>query len=246
MTRWKASFTHLLISTALVGSVAAYIIYFWYPPALIHMARADKLLMLVGAIDLIVGPLLTLIVYKQGKPSLRMDLTVIALVQAAFLYLGLSTMYQSRPVFLVASSRTFDLVFATDIAPEKLVKAAPQYQKLGMTKPQLVGAVMPTNPEEKARIAWSALSGAGDLQTMPQYYVDYSTVIPDILAHALPLQATKTVSQNAIDTMIDAAKSYGHTPDEVRYMRLGSSRGFAVMLIDAKTGAVVGPVNVDP
>ena len=43
-----------------------------------------------------------------------------------------------------------------------------------------------------------------------------------------------------------AAKSYGRTPDDVHFMRLGSSRGFATMLVDAKTGEVVGPVNVDP
>ena len=55
MTRWKASFIHLLISVAVVGSVAAYIIYFWYPLALIPMAKVDRLLGLVGGIDLIVG-----------------------------------------------------------------------------------------------------------------------------------------------------------------------------------------------
>lgn len=247
MTRWKASFIHLLISIAVVGSVAAYIIYFWYPLALIPMAKVDKLLGLVGGIDLIVGPLLTLIVYKTGKASLKMDLTVIALVQAAFLSLGLYTMFQSRPVFLVASSKTFDLVFASDISPEALAKArTPQYQQLGITKPQLVGAKMPTDVNEKLRIVNSALSGAGDLQTMPMYYVEYKEIIPDILANSFPLLAGKHASEQAIDIMREAAKSYGRKPDDVHFMRLGSSRGFATMLVDAKTGEVVGPVNVDP
>jgi len=42
MSRWKAAFIHLLISVLIVGSVAAYIMYFWYPPALMHMAKADR------------------------------------------------------------------------------------------------------------------------------------------------------------------------------------------------------------
>ena len=77
MTRWRAGFIHLLISLLVVGSVAAYVIYFWYPIPLLPMAKADELLMMVGGIDLIVGPLLTLLVYKQGKKTLKMDLTVI-------------------------------------------------------------------------------------------------------------------------------------------------------------------------
>ena len=80
MTRWKASFIHLILSLLVIGTVAAYIIYFWYPLPLMHMSKADKLLLMVGGIDLIVGPLLTLLVYKQGKKTLRMDLTVIAVI----------------------------------------------------------------------------------------------------------------------------------------------------------------------
>jgi hypothetical protein len=247
MTRWKASFIHLLISIAVVGTVAAYIIYFWYPLALIPMAKVDKLLGLVGGIDLIVGPLLTLIVYKTGKASLKMDLTVIALVQAAFLSLGLYTMFQSRPVFLVASSKTFDLVFAPDILPARLAQARiPRYQTLSITKPKLVGAKMPTDSNEQMHIMDSALAGGGDLQTMPEYYVEYQEMIPDILANSFPLLAGKNASEQAVSIMRDAAKNYGKNPDDVHFMRLGSSRGFAVMLVDAKTGQVIGPVNINP
>lgn len=247
MTRWKASFIHLLISIAIVGSVAAYIIYFWYPLALIPMAKADKLLGLVGGIDLIVGPLLTLLVYKTGKATLKMDLTVIALIQVVFLSIGLYTMFMSRPVFIVASSRSFDLVFAADISPQQLAQAQiPQYKTLSMTKPKLVGVKMPADPNEQMRIVNSALAGLGDLQMMPEYYVEYSEMIPDILANSMPLKANAHISAQAIALIAAGAKTYGRTPEEVHFMRLGSSRGSAIMLVDAKTGQVVGPVSADP
>ncbi len=245
MTRWQASFIHLLISLVIVCTVAAYIIYFWYPLPLMNMAKADKLLMMMAGIDLIVGPLLTLIVYKHGKASLKMDLTVIAVIQAAFLSIGLYTMFESRPVFLVASSKMFDLVFATDITPERLEKAQSSFKSLTIAKPALVGAKMPTDNIEKMKIISSALAGQGDLQTMPQYYVDYQELIPEILVNALPLTESKELSANALSILIKAAEGYGYRPENVRYMNLGSSRGFAVMLIDAKTAQVIGPVNLD-
>lgn len=246
MTRWKASFIHLLISIAIIGTVAAYIIYFWYPLALIPMAKADKLLGLVGGIDLIVGPLMTLIIYKTGKASLKMDLTVIALIQIAFLSIGLYTMFMSRPVFIVASPKRFDLVFANEITPEQLAKAiTPSHQTLSITKPQLVGVKVPTNAKERTSVLFSALSGGADLQMMPQYYVDYPEMISDVLANSLPLKTSKEVSKQALAIMVDAAKAYGYTPNGVNFMQLGSSRGFGVMLVDAKTGAVIGPVDIE-
>jgi len=45
--------------------------------------------------------------------------------------------------------------------------------------------------------------------------------------------------------MQEAAKNYGYQPNELRYMHLGSARGYAIMLLDAKTGQIVGPVNLD-
>ena len=244
MTRWKAAFIHLLISILIVGSVATYIIYFWYPLALIPMAKADKLLGLVGGIDLIVGPLLTLLVYKAGKATLRMDLTVIALIQVTFLCMGLYTLFMSRPVFIVATSRSFDLVFANDLSPEQLAQARiAEYQTLGITKPKLVGAQMPTDPNEKMRVLNSALAGTGDLQMMPHYYVEYQEMVTDIVANSKPLQANQHISEPAIAAMVDAAKAYDRNPNDVHFMPLGSSRGLAIMLVDAKTGQVIGPAK---
>jgi hypothetical protein len=210
------------------------------------MAKADQLLMMVGGIDLIVGPLLTLLVYKHGKKTLRMDLTVIAVIQAIFLSMGLYTIFQSRPVFLVASSKMFDLVFANEITPERLAKASlSHFGRLSITQPQLVGAKMPINHDEQMAILTSALQGNGDLQNMPQYYVMYQDMIPEILTNAHALQASNKVSNKAIAVMARAANDYGYRPNEVRYMPLASTRGDAAMLISAKTGQVVGPVNLD-
>ncbi|HEX5277327.1 MAG TPA: hypothetical protein VFW42_06630 [Fluviicoccus sp.] len=246
MTRWKASLIHVLISLAIVGTVASYIIYFWYPPALIHMAKADRLLMLIGGVDLVIGPLLTLIVFKPGKPSLRFDLSVIAILQIGFLSFGLHSIHASRPVFLVASASRFDMVFANEISEERLVKASdPRFASLGFAKPVLVGAKMPSDTAVKRQILFSALSGAGDLETMPQYYVDYSQIVPDLMRHALPVRSGAGMPDAVVRVIEDAAAGYGKKPDEVRVLRLGSSRGFAVMLVEAGTGKVVGPVGVD-
>ncbi|HEX5360744.1 MAG TPA: hypothetical protein VFW49_06630 [Fluviicoccus sp.] len=246
MTRWKAALIHVLISFAIVGAVASYIIYFWYPLELIHMAKADKLLMLVGGVDLMIGPLLTLVVFRTGKPGLRFDLTVIAMLQAGFLSFGLYSIYASRPVYLVASATRFDLVFANEISPARLAQASDsRFASLGVTGPRLVGARMPTDAKEKNAILYSALAGNGDLETMPKYYVDYASITGELLAHSLPIAPNPEMTPAVVRQFRQAAQSFGRKPEEVRVLRLGSSRGFAAMLVESGTGKVLGPVNLD-
>ena len=55
-------------------------------------------------------------------------------------------------------------------------------------------------------------------------------------------QTSKALS----DKLIHAAKAYDQDPDELVYFTLASSRHFAVLLVNKKTGVIIGPVNADP
>lgn len=244
MNRWKASGTHLLLSFLVIGLIAAYIIYFWYPPALMKMAKADELLLIIGSIDLAAGPLLTLIVYKANKPSLKFDLAVIALMQLGFLSYGLHTIYESRPVFMVAVRDRFEMVFANEVEPENLAKAAmPNTKTLGFTAPKLVGAKQPASNDLRMLITMKAMDGGNDIQALPEFYVPYEKMQRELLGYAMPITTGPDTTEENSQYLLQAAKSYGRTPDEVRYVPISSLRGFAAMLLDAKTGAIVGPVR---
>ena len=69
---------------------------------------------LIG-VDLVLGPLLTLIVYKQGKPGLKFDLSFIAAVQVAALIYGSYTLHSERPHFLVFAIDRVTLVALSGI-----------------------------------------------------------------------------------------------------------------------------------
>lgn len=79
-TRLSAFVAHLFISAAILAILLVIIFFYWYPGDLIHAGATDGLRILVG-VDLILGPLLTLIVFNKDKKSLRTDLTIIGLIQ---------------------------------------------------------------------------------------------------------------------------------------------------------------------
>ena len=98
-------------------------------------------LKLVMGVDVILGPLLTLIVYRAGKRGLKFDLGCIVSLQVACMAAGLWVVYQSRPIALVFAYDTFYSLAANEFEaygqdPE-VIKAFPG------TSPKLVFAELP-------------------------------------------------------------------------------------------------------
>ena len=87
MTRLKASFTHFLISIAVFGLFLALVFFIWYAYPFNLTQGVGEIVYIMAGVDVVLGPLLTLIVFKAGKKSLKFDLSVIALVQISALYL---------------------------------------------------------------------------------------------------------------------------------------------------------------
>ena len=110
MSRYRASLIHLLISGLLVGNVIGVVLWVWYPSPTFEAVGAFSIIRLLIGVDLILGPLLTLIVFKQGKPGLKFDLTVIALTQIAALVYGTYTLYKEKPDYMVFSIDRLEFV----------------------------------------------------------------------------------------------------------------------------------------
>ncbi|GAB3378723.1 TfpX/TfpZ family type IV pilin accessory protein [Lysobacter fragariae] len=246
MSRWKASFIHLALSVLVISTIAAILVWRWYPPGLFHMAKADRLLIIMGSVDVVIGPLLTLIVFKQGKRHLKLDLALIAFVQVAALVYGLQTLWHSRPVYLVSMKNRFELIFANQIDPIDLRDAAPEYRRLPWLTVKTVAAMPPANAKERAHMLFSALAGK-DIDVMPKYYAPYANVAPDLLRNSLAVtDLLQSLPKESARGVTRAVAATGQPAGRIRAVPIISSRGFATMLVDARDGGVIRPVAADP
>lgn len=220
MSRWKAFSLHLLLSVVLISGIALAALLTWYPHGLYRISGLDRLMVVMLCIDIAAGPLLTLVVYRKGKASLRFDLAVIALVQAAFLAYGLHTLWQSRPVFLVASDIRMNLVFASEISDEELARASrPEWRRLSWTGPRLVGILPPTDRRQRQTLLDILLRTGKDQDQLPAHYLPFESVRPLMLHASLPY---------------GAPDANGLTP--YKAVPITSRFGDAVMLVDSVTG----------
>ncbi len=168
-----------------IGGIALLAFVLWYPYGLYRVAGQDRLLLIMLGIDLVAGPLLTLVVFKKNKLGLRLDLSFIGLCQLIFLGYGLHTLWESRPVFLVASDVRFNLVFANEIEASALADASrPEWRRLSWNGPRLVGVKPPEDEQTRQDLLFAFLSSGVDIDKLPQYYVDYSVVAPQLLKNA--------------------------------------------------------------
>lgn len=139
MNRLKAAGIHVLISFFIVASVLLTMYLLWYPKEYFWLMGGITLITLLACVDIFLGPLLTFVVFKSGKKSLRFDLFCIGIVQIAALSYGVYVMFESRPVFTVFNKDKFQIAATVDIPPEELAKAKNHHwRKFSMIGPVLV------------------------------------------------------------------------------------------------------------
>lgn len=241
MSRWKSASIHLCISVVIAAIATALLLGVWYPPPYFRAGGAPRLLMLVVLVDVCIGPLLTLIVFKSGKPGLKFDLAVIALLQATALVYGFHVLVSSRPVFMVAAVDRFVLVDADQIAKADLAKASrPEWRHLSWTGPVLVAAELPKDPDARTDLLFRSVAGGKDVQDYPQYYVPYEKAAAGLMKHAHPIAMLRELNPGK-NAMIDRWLAiHQRNATGVVWLPIQPRQGDLVMMLDAATGKPLG------
>lgn len=228
-SRWSAAALHAVLSALVIGTIAVAVVLLWFPAGLWHVAGLQQVFGIMLAADVVLGPLLTLLVFKRGKPSLKFDLSAIVMVQAAFLAYGVYTLWLNRPVFLVGSQHSFALVFASEV-PDSASRDAeargwPRFHGRG---PWIVGVDL-SSPVAMEEAAFAFAMGGGGPLRDNKLYVDYDQVSAAILHKS-----------QAVPTRI-------HLPEPKVTLRAAALVSIrtepAVILLDAKDGT---PLRVVP
>ena len=245
LNRWQAAPIHLAISAVIAAAVFAAMLLLWYPTPYFYAAGGKTLLLLLIGVDVVIGPLLTLVVFDPRKKHLVYDLAVIAMLQVAALVYGAMIMFNARPVYVAFAGDRFELVEANAIDPEEAAKAKGTFQKLPLTGPQVVGTRLPLEPKERERLGFASMYGLS-IGVFPQHYVPYQAVSRDAVTRAKPLARLRAEHSDRaadIDAWIAAS---GRSETSLRYLPLQARHGDMSVIIDAASGEVRGVLPIDP
>ena len=131
----KASGIHFFFSALVIFCFVALVYFIWFTPTFfIEMGALTPLKVLV-LVDVVLGPLLTFIVYKEGKKSLKMDLSIIILVQIIALGYGAYSTYLGRPVLVFLDDKSYKTIIQKQLEDTPIEQ--PELQTNVFSKPVL-------------------------------------------------------------------------------------------------------------
>ncbi len=116
VTRKQAFMTHLFISMAVFFALLYLIIFKWYPSYYFHIDGGYRGIATIFLVDVVLGPGLTLLVFKPGKPSLKFDMTVIIILQIVALSWGVKSVYSERPALTVFYDGKFSCMNYSEVS----------------------------------------------------------------------------------------------------------------------------------
>jgi hypothetical protein len=241
-----ATAIHFGVTAVLAAIAAALIFLVWFPPPFQKIMGGTELFLLVVGCDLVLGPLLSLVVYNSRKPrrQLLIDYSIIGIVQLGALVYGVLIVSGTRPVAVAFSGDRIEVVSARDVSEKNLAEARdPQYATLPWTGPRYVYIDVPAADHDDALFA----SLGGDEEHMrPKFYRPYEFALPDIRRRGGRLDELVAKHPQA-KSQIDAAVAAADVPaDRLLWLPARGITGFWTALIDGDTGLPVGYFPLDP
>lgn len=246
MNRFQAAGIHLGISLTIAALVGCLIYFVWYPHPYFQVAGGSTLMLLIMGVDIVIGPLLTLVVYKAGKRSLRFDLACIAALQISAFFYGFSVIAEARPIFIVAAIDRFVPVYANDLEDADLAQAKyPEFASRSWTGPRLVGVTLPPDQKEKNELLVSSIGGK-DIEKFPRYYVPYDATADAVLARAKSLDELSAKSSRDKAAVERYLGNSPLPPDQLAYLPLQGRTDEYVMILSKADKRPIDALAIDP
>lgn len=227
--RLKCFGYHLLISLLIAVLTLFIVFHLWYPSPLDEALGVADIFLLLLCIDVIIGPLLTLVVAQHGKKSLKMDLAVIGILQMLALSYGLYIVAQGRPAWLVYNNNRFEIVQAYEAVPSP--DSANNELPLSFTGP-IWGAVIEPLPASVKR------SEAFYQQAFLQ---GYESALAEGRINSMPVEVLRRFNKaDEVDRVL------GLYPQAKGFIPITGKEKSMVVLVDDSIGELIAIVDLSP
>ncbi|MFV5489867.1 TfpX/TfpZ family type IV pilin accessory protein [Acinetobacter sp. ASP199] len=230
---------HLSLSLLMALLLLGVVFYFWYPIPLAKAVGVTSIILMLFVIDIIIGPLLGLLVYKEHKKTLKFDLAVIILVQISALIYGVFTLEQGRPVWIVYNVDRFELVRKNEIIQENLEKAEPQFKQVSWLKPQYVMLKTINSAEKRQEDLFTEVFGGVSLAQMPDRYIAFDRNLILKSKKILPIKKLYEYNHDSIvnNVLSKTKKVSGYVPlkgSKIDMTVLLDSEGKPIKIVDLR------------
>jgi hypothetical protein len=230
-----AFLAHFTASLIIIGIFVGIVLFLWYPQPFATIENVWEILRIIILVDVILGPLVTLIIYKKDKASLKFDLSLIAAVQIAALAWGVYVTFQQRPVYLVLYTDFFIIVPAVDADMEyarsnKLVIPAQIYLEL------------PANEDDASRILMQQYTNGTVTSNRSDLYRPIDNAVSYMAANSINI-TQRIVRFPDLQAPVDAfLHRHNAAISDFYYLPIDGRKSLYMGAFDKTTGELIGIV----
>jgi len=247
LTRAQAFCLHLTLSLLVFSTLVFAMLMLWFPGKLFVLGGGWEGLKLVAMVDLVLGPALTLLLYRPGKPGVRLDMSLIAALQIAALGYGSFTTWQQRPVAVVFAEGEFNTLSAAAhaTANAELLALQEQPRRVRDIDAGLVPVLVNPPPDQAGFGSYLAdlFNGYPEPHERSDRFVNANDARDTLALAALPVDAFDIDVRALIASTL---QRHGLTPGEVQLHRFKTRYGRGVTLFDPAQGRVIDWLTSPP
>jgi hypothetical protein len=170
-----ASGIHFFASCGLGILASALVFLVWYPYPYRDLSGGRELFLLVMGVDIVCGPLLTLVLFNPVKPKAELwrDMALVVLIQLGALGYGLWSVWQARPLYLVLEVDRYKVVTRPVVDEVALATLPSELQSRWWAGPTVVGLRESKDVQEREKIMFESVQGGRDYAERPEFYLPY-------------------------------------------------------------------------
>ena len=236
---------HLVLSLLIFSSLVAIMLVYWFPGELFVMDGGWEGLKLVAMVDIILGPALTLILFKPGKPGLKLDLSLVAAVQIAALAYGFHATYNQRTVAVVFAENAFSTVSAADNlkADKELVELGISPGSIPDAKPFSVPLLFSPAAEDYGKYLAQIFNDYPDAYRRSDQYVTLESHHSEIEKHKL--SAEKLQGTGDLPLIEKALGKLDRTMDNIEVYKFRARYANGYALYDVAQSRIIDYVSAE-
>jgi hypothetical protein len=207
----------------------------WYHWPGWYLADVPTVLAIMVGVDVVLGPLLTLVVADPAKTrhTLARDIGAILLVQLVAFGYGVTTLWHGRPLYYAFSVNCLTMVQAQDI--QHSVKSNAQNSELAphwYSRPRWIWAPLPSDSQEADKIIRSAIEGGFDVTARPKYYRPWESGTAELRNQLKRVDDIKYFSLREKALLKERMTMLGLSPDRADAMALTGRRRPLLVVFD--------------
>lgn len=246
--RIRATLVHFACSALVASGAAALVFGLWYPSPFNDLFGGKQLFFWLVTVDVIIGPMLTFVVFNTVKPrsELIRDLGVIVFFQLAAMIYGLYVVTQARPVWVACEGDRFRVVRYVDIDLKDLGEAPESLRSISWFGPQLLSVRLAQSSDPEYLNSVQASAAGHHPAFRPGRWQPYDEHRQEVAANALKISALKEKKPEQAKLIEDHLSKIGREVSQVSYMPLIAGDHYDwVVVLDGATAQPLGYVHAD-